>query len=139
LPEDPIIADATGDGVPDVVLGGSNGRIYVLNGGDGSVAWTYQAVNAGRFTYNQPVIVDLDGDHVAEMLYGDERGNVSLLSTPGLFEDEVAKSGYMLDSTRPWPLKYRTIHNTNYLGIPEAIMAAFLVLSIALVRRRDRA
>ena len=129
LPEDPIIADATGDGKPDVILGGSNGRIYVLNGEDGSLAWTYQAVNAGRFTFNQPVIVDLNGDHVAEMLYGDERGNVSLLDTPGLYVDYT---------TTPWPLKYRTIENTNFYGIPETIFAALSLVSLACLRRLKR-
>ena len=129
LPEDPIIADATGDGKPDVILGGSNGRIYVLNGEDGSLAWTYQAVNAGRFTFNQPVIVDLNGDHVAEMLYGDERGNVSLLNTPGLCVDLT---------TTPWPLKYRTIRNTNFLGVPETVLTALAVISLACLLRRRR-
>ena len=131
LPEDPVLADATGDGKPDVVIGGSNGRIYVLNGADGSIAWTYQAVNAGRFTYNQPVIVDLDGDNVAEMLYGDERGNVTLLATNGVFTDEIGSGTYVVKSTRPWPLKYRDIRNTNYIGVPEAALSALLLVSLA--------
>jgi len=134
-PEYPIVADVTGDGKPEVIVGGSNGRIYALSGSNGKIVWTYQAVNSGRFRWNHAVAVDINGDKITELLYGDERGNVSVIATKGIYGVETPVSGLVLSSSTPWPYMYRDLHNTNYYGVPEAVMPALFLLSLAAARK----
>ncbi len=134
-PEYPIVADITGDGKPEVIVGGSDGRIYALRGSDGRVVWTYQAVNSGRFRWNHAVAVDMNGDGITELLYGDERGNVSVIATKGIFGVETPISGLVLSSSTPWPYMYRDLRNTNYFGVPEAVIPALFLVSLAAARR----
>jgi outer membrane protein assembly factor BamB len=133
-PEHPIVGDVTGDGEPEVIMGGSNGRVYVLSGDDGRIIWTFQAINAGRLQFNNAVIVDLDQDGVSELIFGDEKGNVSVLATPGVYGVETPM-GLTLTSSTPWPYMYRNVHNTNYFGVPEAAISAVLLLSLGIFKK----
>jgi hypothetical protein len=68
-------------------------------------------------------------------MYGDERGNVSVIATKGIFGVETPVSGLVLSSSTPWPYMYRDLRNTNYYGVPEAVMPVLFLLSLAAARK----
>jgi hypothetical protein len=58
--------DITGDGIPEVVAGGVNGRnVKVMNGVDGEVLWLYDFIDR---VYDVTGAPDLDGDSIADVL-----------------------------------------------------------------------
>lgn len=71
------IADVNGDGIPDVVAGGTNasqaqGRVYGLNGANGNQLWSY--TTAGSSAYAIAQIDDVNGDGIPEIAVGTFNG-----------------------------------------------------------------
>jgi outer membrane protein assembly factor BamB len=75
------VSDLDDDGKPELALGAYDGKLYVLNGEDGSGVWEYQ----GDIYIGAPVtIADLDNDGACEVLFSDAYGVGALTSTGGL-------------------------------------------------------
>ena len=69
----PGLADLTGDGTPDVVIGGRNAELYAIDGRSGEVLWRFyprgHADLDGWYNFYTPQFLDdLDGDAVPEVL-----------------------------------------------------------------------
>lgn len=68
----PALGDVDADGVPEVVVGSEDHKVYAWNG-DGSVAWVvtpdFEPFGTGRMT-GSPVIADLDGDGDQDVAIG---------------------------------------------------------------------
>ena len=69
----PGLADLTGDGTPDVVIGGRNAELYAIDGRSGEVLWLFyprgHADLDGWYNFYTPQFLDdLDGDAVPEIL-----------------------------------------------------------------------
>ncbi len=74
--------DVSGDGVPDLVVGGPNywkdgfsetlhGRIAVFSGADGALLWpSFGLQTYGNYGRSVDLVEDLDGDGLAEVLLG---------------------------------------------------------------------
>ena len=67
----PVVADATGDGEPNLVLTDVRGTVFVLDS-NGEV-WNR---SFGSYTWAQPAVLDADGDGVPEVLAGFDDGHV---------------------------------------------------------------
>ncbi len=68
------VEDFTGDGQPDAVAGASNenetvGRVYGIDGADGSIEWTYLVDGSSVWALEQ--IDDLTADGVCDVIVGD--------------------------------------------------------------------
>lgn len=61
----PALADADGDGLPDVVFSSRDGFLRALDGQTGEVIWEY---SVGRLTEAGPMVADLDGDGSLEVV-----------------------------------------------------------------------
>jgi uncharacterized membrane protein/outer membrane protein assembly factor BamB len=62
----PVVADLSRDGRLDVVVGLFNGRIYALNGTDGSMLWEYNSTRASMTS--SPAVADIQPDGFPEVL-----------------------------------------------------------------------
>ena len=65
----PAIGDVTGDGVADVVVGGMDGRLRVLDSSSGAAVRTID-VDLGGAIQATPTLVNVDGDATLEVLVG---------------------------------------------------------------------
>jgi hypothetical protein len=69
-----IFQDITGDGIPDVFLGGRDAQLYAINGSDGSLIWEYYTdggdpSDQGLWNfYSAQFIPDADGDMIPDLL-----------------------------------------------------------------------
>ena len=75
-------ADFTGDGLPDALAGSSNnneseGKVYGIDGSDGSVVWTY--TTSGTSVWALESLDDINGDDIKDLIAGDFGGNYYLL------------------------------------------------------------
>ncbi|MFN8380093.1 MAG: PQQ-binding-like beta-propeller repeat protein [Anaerolineae bacterium] len=59
------LADADGDGLPDVLFSARDGYVRAVKGTDGSLIWQYQT---GRIMESGPMVDDLDGDGTLEVV-----------------------------------------------------------------------
>ena len=69
----PGLADLTGDGTPDIVIGGRNAELYAIDGRSGEVLWLFYPRGYADFDgwynfYTPQFLDDLDGDAVPEVL-----------------------------------------------------------------------
>lgn len=60
------IADLDQDGLPELVIGDYSGKLYCINGEDGSPEWSY---NAGIYVGSPAVIADLNGDASCDIVF----------------------------------------------------------------------
>ncbi len=75
----PAVADVDGDGVEDVLVGASDGHLYVL-GAEGALTWSLDfGVAVG-----EPVVVDLDRDGVGEVVVPSGDGYLHVLGEPSI-------------------------------------------------------
>jgi len=75
----PSVADLNLDGVNDVAIGSTDGRVYILDGRDGSLIWSY---NIGQYIYTSPALVDLNGDGNPDLALGSTNKNEYVLDPP---------------------------------------------------------
>jgi outer membrane protein assembly factor BamB len=85
----PAVEDLNGDGVKEVLMGSSDGMVYCVNGGDGSIEWTFKVASPGTSV----VINDVDGDGAYEILTVGGR-NVYCLTSDGSLKWERSTDGY---------------------------------------------
>ncbi|MDD2890898.1 MAG: PQQ-binding-like beta-propeller repeat protein [bacterium] len=69
----PAIGDVDTDAIVEVVVGGEDGVLYAINGGDGQIKWSKSLGSASTYT-SGPAIGDIDGDSAIEILIGDRNG-----------------------------------------------------------------
>ena len=65
-PASAVITDVNSDGAIDVVVSGTDQKIYALRGSDGAIIWSYFA---GGPLYYTPVAGDLNGDGKIEIVF----------------------------------------------------------------------
>jgi outer membrane protein assembly factor BamB len=75
----PSVADLNLDGVNDVAIGSTDGRVYILDGREGSLIWSY---NIGQYIYTSPALVDLNGDGNLDLALGSTNKNEYVLDPP---------------------------------------------------------
>jgi len=86
----PVFKDISGDTLPDLLIGASDGTIRVfLNHGTASVPWfvTFRAETDRRFDsdvgyLSSPRIGDIDGDGSSDIVCGSNNGVLTLLKAP---------------------------------------------------------
>jgi len=76
----PAVADIDNDGELEVVIGSTNGNLYVLNGSDGHLEWTFQI---GGAIYASAALANLDADAYIEIVIGSTNHNVYCLQWDG--------------------------------------------------------
>ncbi|MEM0242848.1 MAG: PQQ-binding-like beta-propeller repeat protein [Candidatus Aenigmatarchaeota archaeon] len=79
VPYLPSAFDANKDGIQDVIVGATDGRIYVINGLNGTLIWFY---NIGNYIYTSPAIADLNRDGKLDVSFGGLDRNVYALDPP---------------------------------------------------------
>lgn len=57
----PIFQDVTGDGTPDVFIGGRSAILYAIDGKDGTVIWEYLKDDPSADYYNDTTILNFNG------------------------------------------------------------------------------
>jgi len=77
---DPRIADVTGDGTPDVLVGTGRRALVAYDGTDGSELWDREFETIG---YSRPVLVDLTDAPGEEVVAVDFRGNAYAVASDG--------------------------------------------------------
>ncbi|MGH7731334.1 MAG: C25 family cysteine peptidase [Candidatus Eiseniibacteriota bacterium] len=80
----PALADMNGDGLLDIVIASTNGRVYVYDRNGALLApWTaasrYSSLTS-EATMASPVVADIDGDGRDDVVVGDETGSLAGLS-----------------------------------------------------------
>jgi outer membrane protein assembly factor BamB len=63
----PAIGDINNDGIPDVVVGSEDRKIYALRGDNGSLLWSY---TTGNRVYSSPAIGDINNDGIPDVVVG---------------------------------------------------------------------
>ena len=71
-----------GDGLPEVIFGAWYGKVYVLNGEDGSLVWRNTYCDTG-YVQSAPCITDIDGDGVLDMVVAMFRGDHTVYALRG--------------------------------------------------------
>ncbi|HMQ90029.1 MAG TPA: PQQ-binding-like beta-propeller repeat protein [Flavilitoribacter sp.] len=72
----PTFNDVTGDGIPDVFIGGRRPQFYAINGKDGALIWSYTykyqddpILKYAHYNFNNTVLVpDQNGDGIPDLL-----------------------------------------------------------------------
>jgi len=79
VPYLPSLSDLNLDGVVDVIVGATDGRIYALNGIDGKMLWSYFV---GQYIYSSPAIADLNEDGNLDLTFGSTNKYQYVLDPP---------------------------------------------------------
>lgn len=77
-----VVAEVDGDGGLEVVFASTDRNIYVVNGEDGSLVWSF-GVDDGYPVENAPVVADLDGDGYVDIFCIGGRGYSDTLPNYG--------------------------------------------------------
>lgn len=77
----PVIADITGDAVPEVLAVSIDGLFYCLSGASGNVVWSHRTFRARIDT--TVAVGDIDADGRQDILYGDGLGYLYCLDADG--------------------------------------------------------
>ncbi len=85
----PTLGDLTGDGLPDLIIGSSDGTIIFFKNSVGS-AWSpefeapvkfWQGIDIGD--YSAPHLFDLDKDNLPDLIIGEQNGNLNYYKNTG--------------------------------------------------------
>jgi hypothetical protein len=85
----PALGDLTGDGLPDLIIGNSDGTITFFKNAGGS-AWApefeppvkfWQGIDVGD--YSAPQLFDLDKDNLPDLIIGEQNGNLNFYKNTG--------------------------------------------------------
>jgi uncharacterized repeat protein (TIGR01451 family) len=103
----PVVADITGDGLPDVVVGGEDGRVHLFNS-DG-VELAGSPIQLAGEVRGTPGLCDCDGDGLSEIVLAGWDKNLYIWDYPGEFSPaEVA----------PWPMFHHDERRTGRKSAP---------------------
>jgi uncharacterized repeat protein (TIGR01451 family) len=102
----PVVADITGDGWPDVMIGDTNGQLTALSGADATVLPGFP-IQLGAEVLGTPAVGDIDGDGMTEIAVACWDKNVYVWDydfpfSPGVippwpqFHHDPARTGYAL-------------------------------------------
>ena len=85
----PALGDLTGDGLPDLILGNSDGTIIFFKNTGGS-AWVPEFEAPVKFwhgidvgAYSVPQLFDLDKDNLPDLIIGEQNGNLNYYKNTG--------------------------------------------------------
>ncbi len=83
----PALADLTGDGVPEIILPGTDGWLRAwthLGGNVGGFPVAFADPAGGQRTQSSPVVGDVNGDGKVDILFGDESGTLHAIDADGV-------------------------------------------------------
>lgn len=121
-PEDLLVADATGDGKLDVIVGGSRGVSIVPGNGAGGFA---DAVTYLRDAQLQDVVfADFDGDGRGDIA---TRGNTAITLLRGLAGGEFAEPVRLLPLSNENRFAKPVAADFDRDGLPDLLFATFIV------------
>jgi len=75
----PVLADINDDGKQEIIIGGANGKLYVLTG-DGRKLWEYQTNGP---IHSTPAVLDINNDGKKEIIFGSNDHNLYVLDMSG--------------------------------------------------------
>jgi parallel beta-helix repeat protein len=73
----PAIGDVDNDGQLEVIIGSWNGKVYCLNGANGTLEWSFQT--EGR-VYSSAGLADFDNDGDLEIVVGSTNGSIYFIN-----------------------------------------------------------
>jgi parallel beta-helix repeat protein len=73
----PAIGDIDNDGQLEVVIGSEDGKVYCLNGANGTLEWSYQT---GDSVYSSAGLADFDNDGDLEVVIGSTNGSIYFIN-----------------------------------------------------------
>ncbi|MEJ2568645.1 MAG: FG-GAP-like repeat-containing protein [candidate division WOR-3 bacterium] len=87
-----VLADVSGDSLPDIVFGSPDGGVYAYNGqGEKVVEFPFAT---GERSYSTPLVFDMDGDGRSELFIGSRDGWLYGWETDGYYRDDGWNSIY---------------------------------------------
>jgi hypothetical protein len=78
----PALADLTGDGLPEVIAGTRDGKLYVMNAMTGASLPGFPYTTASNIT-SSPAVGDIDNDGLPEIVFGSSDNKVYALNPDG--------------------------------------------------------
>lgn len=111
------VEDFTGDGIPDVIAGGTNpgetqGRVIGINGANGSIQWTY--TTSGSAVWALESLDDINGDGIPDVIAGSFNGNYYLINP---VNGAVLHQGYLGNNIITRFAKLDDVNNDGYSDI----------------------
>lgn len=105
------VADLDNDNKPELVIGDYSGKLWVINGDDGTEYWTYDA----PYYIGAPAVTgDVDGDGVCDVLF------VSWFKVTALSNDGNLKWQYNIPDYGS-PFRGVALSDMNNNGMPDAV------------------
>ncbi len=103
----PVVADITGDGIPDVVMGGEDSRIHLFSGTGAELAGS--PIQLGGEVRGTPTLCDCDEDGLSEIVLADWDKNLYMWDFPGAFSP---------GQIPPWPTFHHDERRTGRKSAP---------------------
>jgi hypothetical protein len=119
----PAIADVSGDGQPDLLIGGDSSALHAYSAGSGNQASGFPKFTTGWEVFG-PSVGDIDGDGRNEVAITTREGYVEVWSTPGRASadqwwssrhDEHNTGQYGIDTRSPGVARDARIHGHQLL------------------------
>jgi hypothetical protein len=116
----PAIADVSGDGQPDLLIGGDSSALHAFNA-DGSLASGFPKFHTGWEVFG-PAVGDIDGDGRNEVAITTREGYVMVWNTPGrpsadqwwgVRHDERNTGEYGIDTRSPGVARNASVQNSQ--------------------------